>query len=780
MNEEKPYWESWSVKSEFNIRTILDVLTAKWHWFALSVSLCLGLAYVYIQTIPVMYQREAVVQLKNRVKTEEAFNEKQMFDDSNNSAEGEILIFKSRLLMEEVIRRLGLEIGYSVDDGLKNRDLYADSPVKVCFPDSSFTKPASFSIIPLQGGHFRMKGLEDDPDGVMEYTFNTPIESPFGRMVVSRTSFFTDEWWGIPVQVACSDYKSLVSSRLGGLEVEKSANGTNLLTLTYQDTSPERADDILNMLIQVYVDESMQDKNQVIRNTAVFIDDRLKLINEELGHVEDHIEDYRKREQSVDLDTEARIYLDNRNRYEHEVTELTNQRELIELIQQYLHDPLKNEQLLPANTGIMSVGIEDLIGKYNIVLQLRDRLKINAGNNSPVVIERNSELASLRQTISQSLRNTKEAVNTKLESARRLQMFEIGKISTIPTQQKYVLSIERQQKIKEELFLYLLNKREENVLTLATADSNLRIVDAAYGAGRAGANGMVIFLGALIAGILIPAVVFYVQPLLDVTVRGRKDLEENLTIPFLGEIPRKSKKTGLVVVSAQGRDPISESFRIIRSNLDFMLEKKLDTQSIMLTSYNPESGKTFTASNLAVAIALTGKRVVLLEMDIRKGSEKDEDGRCLPGLTNYLSGNVQDAGDIIRRSIECEGLDVIPSGPVPPNPAELLLSDRLDELMTALRRKYEYILIDTVPYGMVADVSIISRVADLCIYVIREGRMDRRLLPEVEKLYTSGKLPHMAVILNEACFKHAGYGYGYYGYGYKTPYYGYIPKKKKQ
>ena len=230
------------------------------------------------------------------------------------------------------------------------------------------------------------------------------------------------------------------------------------------------------------------------------------------------------------------------------------------------------------------------------------------------------------------------------------------------------------------------------------------------------------------------------------------------------------------MVCDKGRDPISESFRIIRTNLDFMLEKKSKTQSIMFTSFSPDSGKTFTSSNLGVALALAGKRVILLEMDIRKGSEKDDKGKVVPGLTNYLSGNITDTGSIIRKSEWHPGLDVIASGPIPPNPTELLLSSRLDELMTELREQYEYILMDTVPYGVVADAQVVSRVADLCVYVIRERYMDRRLLPEIEKLYVSGKLPHMAVILNEAYFQHTGYSYyGYYGgYGY----YGNTKKKK--
>lgn len=775
MEEQTPYTEKFSPINEFNLRTVLDVFITKWYWFALSVFLCMTGGYIYKIAVPVVYEREAVVQLKNKVRSEEAFSEKQMFEDSeNNNINGEILIFKSRVLMGKVIRELGLEIGYSVDEGLKSKDLYTDMPLKISFPDSIFTQPASFFIIPVATDRFRIKGLEDDPDGAMEYSFGTQLDTPLGRMIVNRTSFFSDEWLDVSVQVFCRDYESLISSQLGQLEVIRSVNDANLLTLTYLDTDPKRGDDILNTLIRMYVDESMKDKKQIIRNTAVFIDERLNLINEELGNVESSIEEYRKQNQSADFNIEAKISLENRNRYDWEVTDLSNQRELIELVQQYLHDPLKKESLLPANTGLLSPWIAALIDKYNAILLERDRLMENGGDNSPVVRARNNEVASLRQAVIQSLRNTKNEISSKLEYARRMQMLEAGKISGIPTQQKYVLSVERQQKIKEELFLYLLNKREENALTSATSESNLRIVDPAYGVGVAGTNFLVILLVALLAGLAVPGLFFYLGPMLNVTVRGRKDIEDSLTIPFLGEIPHNRKKEEMVV-GKQQRDGVSEAFRIVRSNMDFMLDKQNKSQVLMLTSFNPASGKSFISYNLAASLVLAGKRTILLEMDIRKGSKKDKNGNILQGLTNYLSGKVTDLTQLIHPHTEFEGLDVITSGPIPPNPAELLLGESLDKLIEQLRNRYDYIIIDTVPYGMVADAQIISRIADLCIYVIREGLMDRRRLSDVESLYTGGKLPHMSVLLNDARYKHAdyGYGYGYYGYGYGGNYYGY-------
>lgn len=775
MKEQNPYTDSFKLMDEFNLRTILDVLLTKWHWFVLSVFLCVGGAYVYTRIVPVVYKREAIVQLKNKVKTEEAFNEKQMFDDSNNNnIDGEALIFKSRLLMGEVIRRLGLEIEYAADDGFKKREMYTDMPVRISFPDSTFSEPAFFSIIPLSESRYKIQGLADDPDGVMEYNFGAEVITPIGKIVVNRSSSFNKDWLNIPVFITCHEHKSLVSSLLGKLNVERSIKEANLLTLTYQDTDPDRADDILNTLVRVYVDESMKDKNQIMQSTAVFIDERLKLINEELGNVESDIEDYRKQNRSADLGIEAKVALENRSRYDRDVIDLTGQKDLIDLIQQYLHDPLKNESLLPANTGILSAGQEELFSKYNSAILEREKLRESGGDESPVVKSLTNEIASLRRVISQSLKNAKREIDMKLDYAGRMRLLEIGRISNIPTQQRYVLSIERQQKIKEELFLYLLNKREENALSSATAESNLHIVDSAYGAGMAGTASWVILFGALLAGLFIPGLFFYLGPMLDVTVRGRKDIEDNLTIPFLGEIPHKRQKE-LMVVSREKRDGVSEAFRIVRTNMNFILNEQKKSQVLMLTSFNPSSGKSFVSHNLAASLVLAGKRTVLLEMDIRKRSSKDDEGNVLPGLTHYLSGRVNNPDELIRPYTGFEGLDVISSGPLPPNPSELLLGQLLDELIGLLKERYEYIIIDTVPYGMVADAQIISRCVDMCIYVIREGMMDRRRLPDIEALYTNGKLPCMSVLLNDVRYKHAGYGYGYgyYGYGYGKSYYGY-------
>ncbi|MCL3852061.1 polysaccharide biosynthesis tyrosine autokinase [Parabacteroides sp. GYB001] len=778
MIEETPYTEKLLGNSEFNIRTILDVLLARWYWFILSVLVCLGLAYVYLQTVQTMYKREAIVLLKEEAKTEDAFVEKQLFNRGSN-VNNEILIFKSRTLMEEVVRRLSLNIRYSVEQGLKRNALYTNSPVWVELADSLKDKSLSFSITPVGEDICRLTGLSADPEEETMVQFGKAVATPVGSVIVNKTAVFSARWLHVPILVDCVSRQGAITSCLGNLEVERAEKEASLLALKYQDLNPDRADAILNTLISVYNDEAMRDKNQVIQHTALFIDDRLALINAELGEVDSDIESFKKKNRLTNITSEAGLYLSNNSRYEQEEIELANQIELVRMIQDYMRDPIKGGQLLPTNSGIMDTGVEGMIDEYNRNLLIYNKLKRGSSDHSPVVGDIGVNLQALRNTIIQVLGNLQKALNLKLADARRQQEITGFRISKVPTQEKYMLTIERQQKIKEELYLYLLNKREENALSMATAESNLRVIDPAYGSGTTGANRIVIWLGALLAGLAIPGLIFYLQPMLDVTVRGRRDIEENLTIPFLGEIPFHGK--GKEGITKNGRDGVSEAFRIIRSNLDFVLNVKTQSKVIMFTSANPGAGKSFVSMNLAASLAWVGKRVILLEMDIRKGSEKDEEGKVLPGITHYLSGKISDVSGLIRPCRYNEELDVISSGPIPPNPAELLLSPRLEELVFSLKETYEYILIDTVPYGMVVDAREISRVSDLNIYVIREGRMDRRQLPDVEHLHTERKLANMAVLLNGVHNKHAGYGYGYgyYGYGYGKSYYGYETKKKK-
>ncbi|WP_102408577.1 GumC family protein [Parabacteroides bouchesdurhonensis] len=758
---------------DFNIRVVVDVLKTKWYWFAISVSACMCVAWFYNQISPVLYEEKAIILIKTEEKTDAAFIEKQLFFPKGN-LDNEQIMLKSRFLMSKVINRLGLETEYSVKDGFRKKVLYPNIPISVKF-DSLFNKNVFLSVTPLSETYYQIGDFSEEADRLVKGTFGIPLKTSVGELNIIRTPDFDSTYIGKTIYVNCSTLPSVVSNFTSPLFVKKVTDVSTLMNITYKDTNQDRAAAIIETLVDAYNDDAKQDKNQILFNTSLFIDDRIKIINEELGLVDSDIENYKKENGLTNLVSEASMYLTNNNVSRQEIIRLTNQMELARFIKEYLNDPTKQFELLPANNGIMDTGVEYLISQYNENMLLQKKLTQVSGDRNPAVGALNNKLASLKKAVIYSLNNIYRSLQIKLKDMERQEELTAHQIGTVPEQERYIISVERQQKIKEELYLYLLNKREENALSMATIEDKIRIIDTPYSAGVAsGMSFMTLLLAAVITGILIPGVWFYIQPMLDVSVRNRKDIKGVLTIPFLGEVPRKKKMKGVIVLDKDARDEVSEAFRILRSNLDFVLSPKNGAQVIMFTSANPDSGKTFISSNLAVSLSMTGKRVLLLDMDLRKGSGRKQDGSIYPGISTYLSGKAADWKSLVHAPKEYPNFYVIHSGPVPPNPAELLLTPGLDELVRNARKEYDYILIDTVPCGIMADSQIINRVVDMTVYVIREGLMDRRMLPEVELLYKEKKLSNMTVILNDAGAKSVPYNYGY-GYAYQ-----YGGKKKRK
>ena len=443
-------------------------------------------------------------------------------------------------------------------------------------------------------------------------------------------------------------------------------------------------------------------------------------------------------------------------------------------IKDYLLDPTHTNDLIPAAVAVSDPATNANIANYNETLIRRDKLLANSSTSNPMIQEIDSQLSAIRRSIIASIDNQIATLNIQLDNIRTQQNRAASRVSAIPRQEKQIQSITRQQKIKEELYLYLLNKREENEIALNVVEGNARIIDPAYGSGAPVAPLVsTILLTALLLGLAIPLGILYVIEILNTTIRGRKDLEEHLSVPFLGEVPLfKGNMDRGIVVRDHSTDAVSEAMRIIRSNMTFMKAKSERLQTIMITSSNPHAGKTFISSNLAMSLALTNKRVLIIDFDLRRRTLSKEFGQRhnRKGLSSYLAGTFTELNDIIFNSNMNANLDIIYAGPQPPNPAEMLMSEKLDKMIEVLKTRYDYVIFDAVPSMMIADAQIINRLADLTIYVVREGLLDRRQLPDIERLYTSGKFSNMSIILNGSSSNNGyGYrhGYGYqYGYGY--------------
>lgn len=766
-----------------NLVDLLAYFASKWKWFLLSVLVCGGIAWYHYARSPLVYFRSATVIIKdpsNKTSTTGL----DRFDNIINKVNvaNEILQFRSKKLMREVLQRLHADISYKLEDGLRSNELYNQSPVLLSFPDALPEQHFAFTVTLKDKKSLVLSdftGIDVKSDFTVEM-YDTVTLSRGMRVVATPTNYYNDSWTGTPIRVAKLPMESMVNYYKSALGIQQEEEESSILTLALKDGSAARAEDILNTLINVYNEEAIKDKNQVAVNTADFINDRLIIIENELGGVESELETFKQRNQIVDIASSAGMYMSESQKYNTDALELETQLRLANFIKDYLTDPAKETDLIPSNTGIGDMNIESQINLYNTAKLKRDHLIDDSSANNPVVLELNNSLRAMKQNIIRAVDNMIVSLNVQRSDAQSREMRAQNRITSIPTKERKMLSIERQQKVKEALYLFLLNKREENALSQAMADNNARVIDGAEGSNSPiSPNRNRILLLGLLVGLAIPSLACLGILFLDTRVHSRKDVEGIVSVPYLGEIPQdkeagklNEQESPFLLAKEQRDSTVSEAFRILRTNMAFMARKDLPQQVIIFTSLNEGAGKTFISKNLGMSLVLAKKKVILIDMDIRRGTLSRQFHLKKIGLTNYLADNTLLAEDIIQHQ---DGFDIIAAGAIAPNPAELLMDERLDNLVTELRRRYDYIVVDSVPVGIIADATISNRIADLTIFVARAGRLDRRQLPEIEQLYKENKLHNMALVLNGADL-HRRYGYyGYYGYSYK---YGYGKKKK--
>lgn len=758
-------------EQNINLLDLLIYLASKWKWYLLSVLIFGGMAWYKYATTPYVYFGSATVIIKdpsNKTSTTGL----DRFDNFINKVNvaNEMLQFNSKRLIREVVSRTHADVSYKMKDGLRNVELYTKSPVAVSFADMLPEQYVAFTVTLLNKDSVEITDFSMAENGERQVVeLNDTISLNEGKVVVVPTNYMTESWIGVPVKVSKMPLDAVVSVYRNSIAVKQEEEESSILTLALKDNSSERAEDILNMLVNVYNEETIRDKNQVAVNTANFINERLIIIGQELGDVESDLESFKRENQTLDISSSASMYMGESQKYNSSALELETQLRLAQYIKEYLTDPKKEADLIPSNTGISDMNIENQIGMYNAAKLKRDRLISDSSDKNPVVEELNSSLRAMKQSIIRAVDNMIVSINVKRNDAQNREMRVQERLSAMPTKERQMLSIERQQKIKESLYLFLLNKREENALSQAMADNNARVIDSAEATKYpiSPNRNKILALGILL-GLALPTVSFLVIMFMDTRIHSRKDILGAVSVPFLGEIPLdknyKSSRKGAANAYGYGDNVVTEAFRILRTNMSFMAKKDRPLQVITFTSFNSGAGKSFVAFNLADSLAYTKKKVILIDLDIRKGSLSHRMHKHGVGMTNYLADETIALNDIIHN---CEkGYDFINAGTAAPNPAELLMDSRLDSMMEELRKRYDYIVVDNVPVGLVADATIANRIADITIFVVRAGRLDKRQLPDIEKLYQEKVLNNIALILNGADLEHRGYGYGSYGYGY--------------
>lgn len=700
-----------------------------------------------------------------------------LFSLGGSTVDNEVGIFKSKRLMRTVVETLHLDISYKEWDGLRKKELYTSTPFAVTFLDATPSQQISLTVTMSDNGKVTLADMtlqneeeEEEFDEILTVQPGDTVNTPVGKMVVASTLFTDENSIGKTVYVTKGNMKEVAESYNKALNVGVANKQSSLIALSIEDENVQRAEDLLNTLIEVYKNDAIEDKNRIVINTARFIGERLEIIEADLAAVDAEIENYKKKNRLTDIASESALYLQSSSMLDTEGLSVENQLNMAQYMKEYLQDNSKTTELVPASIGIDDMGVQNLIMEYNTVLTRRNKLIANSSANNPLVRDLNGTLMSMRLSIAKAVDNLIASLEIQVANMKNKERENSNKIAFVPTQLKYVVSIERQQKIKEELYLFLLNKKEENELQLSITESNCRIIDPAEGVDLPVAPKKAqVALIALLAGIMLPALWIYIRSLLNTSVHTKKELKAGVNIPFLGEVPlEKNKHEKDIVVQEGSRESICEAFKIVRDNLDFMdTEKKTVGKVVLVTSANPDSGKTFITLNLGMSMALANVKVVILDLDLRKGSLSKSVGIGMKktGVSNYLSGKVDDVKELVQVCGDDNRLHIITSGALPPNPAELLKSGRLDRLLEELKKNYDYILLDNPPYGVVVDTQLCGRLADQTVYVVRSGLFDKRMLPELQELYDSGKMKNMSILLNGIDYVKTGYGYGY-GYGY--------------
>ena len=776
------------------IQDLYYLCLAKWRWFVLSLVICLGIAFIYLLKTPPVYTRTASLLIKEESKGQSlsgdvgaSFSDLGLFQPNTN-VNNELVSLQSPAVMYDVVKRLHLEVDYSTEGSFYAQVRYGQNlPVTVSFAGLADNETAALTVEPAQSKGIKLTSFVhngEKVDGEVVGTLNDSLVTPIGKIVIRPAAAFVD-WQksSEPLTVSRSGLNSAVSRYSAGLSVALQSEKTTIVDLTFKDVCIQRAEDILNTVIAVYNENWIKDKNQIAVSTSMFINDRLGVIESELGHVDENISTFKSENLLPDVQAASQLYMTERSQAQSQILTLNTQLSMARYIRNYLTAASSRNQLLPANSGLESANIENQISEYNNLQLQRNNLVANSSEQNPLVVDMDESLRSMRRSIVSSVDNLITTLNTQIHSLEKSDQRATEHIAANPSQAKYLLSVERQQKVKESLYLFLLQKREENELSQAFTAYNTRIITPPTGSMAPTAPMKKnILLVAFALGVLIPVVIVFLQETMNTRVRGKKDLE-NLSIPFVGEIPLygKVRRSGLfhkkvtpltetkVVVKEGSRDVVNEAFRVLRTNLEFVSGENGKGQVILMTSFNPGSGKTFLTVNIAATLAIKGKRVLVIDGDLRRGSTSVYVGSPHHGLSNYLAGKVEHIEDVIVPASETVRFDVLPIGTIPPNPTELLAGERLQTLLADFRTRYDYILIDCPPIELVADTHIIGKYADRTIFVVRAGLLERSMLPELEVLYTEHKFKNMAVLLN-GTEGNGSYRYGYH-YGYGSSYY---------
>lgn len=776
-------------------RDILFICLHQWPWFCVSFLVAAVASWCYLNMTPKSNSVVASIMIKSdeQKSSIEAQLKELGVNPTSVNVQNELLSLTTYAMATELNKRLRLDVTYKRKGILLSTLLYgAELPLELRFEGLNDEDFLSLRAQLQEDGSVELSDMEFNGSRVDgHYTLRPGLtaQTPLGR-VTEVLSPYWRKGMTEDMIVERQGRKKTLQWLQHNLHAVLRDKNTTVIDISFADESVARAENILSTVVAIYNENWVKDRNQMSLSTDDFIRERLGVIEHELGSVDENISSYKSRHLVPDVEQVSSMAVSQANTAEQQDRDLEAQLYMVRYIRSRLSDPRHAKEQLPAGTGLNNTSMAAQIDEYNNTLMQRNNHLAVSSLQNPLVIDLDKKLSTLRGIILASLDNETTMLHTRKRMNSQSHRQATSKIVASPEQAKYILSVERQQKVKESLYLFLLQKREENELTQAFTAYNTRLIEPPHSDGDATPVDRNIYLLALLLALVVPATCVVLRESLNTKVRGRRDLD-NMRTPFVGEIPlapgeekKKKDKTRhhheeqpTVLVMERNRDMVNEAFRVVRTNLESMLGFDTTHRVMMTTSMNPGSGKTFFTANIATAMGIKGKKTLAIDLDLRRGSLSAYVGKPHRGISDYINGKEDDYRPLI---VPLGNVDVLPCGAFPPNPTELLFTPRFKNLIETVRQAYDFVFIDCPPVEIVADAAIISRHVDLSLFMVRAGLLDSGFLPDIDNWYTAKKYNKMAIVLNGTSDAFSHYGYHKYGYryGYHYGHYGYGEDRK--
>lgn len=753
-----------------NLGQLLRNYLGYWHWFVIALAIGLTGSYLYLRYTPPIYTSSVKVLIQDD-KASGQLSESSFFEDlgvgskREQNTENEIEVLKSSFLMKEVVQNLGLQYRNIQKGSVRDVDLYTDGPIQVLsWEPVDQTSGSGISFI-VNAASNSMNYVAQYGDKKYAGRFGSRLSLPTGKITLSRKAVGSIGAIHDIIVDVC-DPSTCASTYINSLSIGVLGKKSTVLKLDLSDVHPVRARDILNELVKVYDASQVADKNRVLKNTITFIDERIKILSTDLAYVETDVEQYKKDNKITNLSAQGELLMQEVSQYSKSYTDINLQLDILKGIKDILSKDPARFEFVPSNSGLTNLTLTGLMQSFNQLLIERDKAKSTLGSNHPTIAMMESQLGNLRTNILNNIVNIERDLKATSQSVKIREQSLSNRLTVLPKQERELIEIQRQQGIKQNLYLYLLQKREETALDLAVAVGNSRIVEPAAVGGRTKPKPETIWLLGSIFGLILPLLLINLLKALNNKVWAEADISEHTSVSTIGVLTFVNQ-VDKVVVKEKSRSAISEMFRLMRANLQFVGEG-MHNKVILVTSSTSGEGKSFVSVNLGMTLALTGKKVMMIELDLRKPKlatylgHKRGEGK---GITEYLVKGELDWKQVINVSDHHPMMHYISTGPIPPNPAELLLSVRLKELIEILKTEYDYIIMDTPPVGLVSDALLLGSMCDVSLYIVRQGKTAFTQLNILEDIAINQKLPRPFIVFNAVNMRRTGYGYGY-GYGY--------------